>query len=434
MTKSNNLVPPKILVVDDDQISRDIISFLIEEVGECISVESGINALKMISKAAVNKTPFDLLILDISMPHMNGIELLFKIRKNEYKNKIPKPERIKAIIVTGNMRMSTIKDCIKLGCNGFLSKPFSPDHLYKDIARLGLNIPAKLLKSNTHQDKCSQLVGDVIHRFNKGKIELPILPHMIKKMQDLLKEKKPAIEDLSKIIEKDAVITTELISVVNSSLYHGNEKINNLKDAIVRLGIKETQSIMWALSSKNLFKSKNAGLKQFMNKLWKHALACAIGARLIARHLELENYEEIFLMGIVHDIGKTLLLTVVADISPDQSPDDQNLQEAIGLVHTTFGAVLLEKMNFSKKYALVTELHHWNSFPEDSDTELLIIHLANNMANAIGFDSSFLPEKSPDKKRINIKDLKSFKMLYLDYELVKDICKETKANVNNFIG
>jgi hypothetical protein len=91
-------------------------------------------------------------------------------------------------------------------------------------------------------------------------------------------------------------------------------------------------------------------------------------------------------------------------------------------------------MNLSKKYALVTELHHWNSFPEDSDTELLIIHLANNMANAIGFDSSFISEKSPDKKRINIKDLKSFKMLYLDYELVKDICKETKANVNNFIG
>jgi HD-like signal output (HDOD) protein/FixJ family two-component response regulator len=425
MTKGNAKLP-KILIVDDEQISRGIISSILEGIGNCRAVDSGIKALGLVSKAIRDKNPYDLLILDISMPHMNGIEVLTKIRKNEYKNKVPKPERIKTIIVTGTMRMSVIKACLKLGCNGFLSKPFSPALLFRDMERVGFNIPAGILRESPHQEKFSQLVGDVIRMFNSGKIKLPILSHITQEVQSLLNESTPAIDDLVKIIEKDAVITAELISVVNSSFFKGVDKIDNLNESVVRLGLKETLSIVLALTSKNLFKSENTGLEQFMNKLWNHALACALGARLIAQHLELENCEEIFLMGIVHDIGKNLLLAAVADLSPDQSLHDENLHEAIGLVHTTFGAVLLEKMKFSKKFALVTELHHWSSFPKDSDTELLIIHLANAVALNIGFNSSFSQAKQTD---IDFSSLESFKMLNLEDEIIKDICQKTKASM-----
>ena len=178
-----------------------------------------------------------------------------------------------------------------------------------------------------------------------------MFPGIIKEIQELLQGDSPSMEDLAKIVEKEIVISSKLISVANSPLYKGFDKANSLNDALLRLGMKATQGVISALAARNLFNSKSKSLKDVLEKLWMHSFATACLGKEIGLALALENTENIFLMGIIHDIGKMLLLKAIADIYPDKSLEDPELQVAIHEIHTTFGAVLLKKMRFSQEFS-----------------------------------------------------------------------------------
>lgn len=417
------------MVVDDDSTSRRILENILNKIGECTAVDSGSKALTLLNMAINDKAPFELLILDVSMPDMDGTEVLLNIRKDEHQRGIPKSKRLKVIMLTASMRMSTVKTCIKWGCNGFVSKPFSPQTLFQNMERLGFDIPADVKRTDENAKKVTLLVGQIIRRFNKGDVTLPILPHMVKKIQTLLNSPSCAIKDLAEIIEKDAVITARLVSIANSSLFKGLDTITNLNGALLRLGLKETHSLISTLTSKNLFSSKNKTLNRLMNKLWMHSLACALCARSIAEELSLANPEDLFLMGIMHDIGKVLLLSAVADISPDQSFDDHHLQRAIEDVHTTFGAILVKKWGFSKKHIWTTELHHWHTFPDDTEVELLVVHLANALARDIGFDSSFASPPSPDEIKTDLASIESVKLLKIKEKQINNVRQKASETI-----
>ncbi len=191
----------KILIVDDEKISRKILAHKLKSAGDCIDVDSSKKALELFDKGLEEKKPFDLISLDISMPIMDGRQLLEIIRKKERKLKLDKKDRVKIIMVTARMNMSTIKECIKLGCNGYLSKPVSKYQLLDNLERMGFG---KVEDDNSKKDKDtkSQIIAQIINRFYKGKIKLPILPRIVNEVQKLMEGEDPSIEDLGNIINK----------------------------------------------------------------------------------------------------------------------------------------------------------------------------------------------------------------------------------------
>jgi two-component system chemotaxis response regulator CheY len=86
----------KILVVDDDPVSRKMLQKIMSSFGECEEVENGKAAIKSFEQAWANFTPsFDLITLDIRMPEMDGTEVLNRIRELEIKKEIPLEKRVK---------------------------------------------------------------------------------------------------------------------------------------------------------------------------------------------------------------------------------------------------------------------------------------------------------------------------------------------------
>ena len=181
------------------------------------------------------------------------------------------------------------------------------------------------------------------------------------------------------------MISGKLITIANSSLYKGLDDVNSLNGALVRLGLKHTLSVCSALATRNLFNSENKELKAELDKLWIHSFAVATLARTLAKEKGLENLDTIYLMGLVHDIGKMLLLKVFVDMYPDVPISDENLQLAMHEIHTTFGGVLLKKMHFSKQIIKVAEFHHWDQFEDNTDKELVVVSLAESLSNLLGF-------------------------------------------------
>ena len=377
----------KIMIVDDEPVSRRIMAKTLAPIGKCTITDSGKKAIVLFEKAVKKKAPFELIILDISMPDISGIQVLNQIRTREKNLKTPKDGRAKIIMVTASMRRSVIRKCIRLGCNSYIAKPYNRAQIFRELERLGFTIPEGLKKKTDNKKSYTSLVGGIIKRFNSGEIELPVLPRMVQEVQNLLKSSDPSIEELADIITKDAVISTRLIAIANSSLYKGVDAAKNLNAALLRLGLEETLNVITTLTNKNLYKSENVSLKKLLEVLWMHSFACACCARFIEDELTDIKTQGVFLMGIIHDIGKVLLLKAIADISPDEAFDDKDLQAAIHEAHTLFGAVLIKKWGLAETYIKVAELHHWNTFPENTEKELIIVHLANLIVNAMGYSS-----------------------------------------------
>lgn len=117
----------KILVVEDSPAMRGMIASILEEVPDCevIEAEGGYQALKLLPG-----NNFDMIITDINMPDLNGLELLAFIRKTPAYAETP------VIIVTSEESRVEREKGMALGANSIISKPFDEDDLLAEIRGL----------------------------------------------------------------------------------------------------------------------------------------------------------------------------------------------------------------------------------------------------------------------------------------------------------
>ena len=129
----------KILVVDDETVSRKKLQKIMSSFGECEAVESGKAAIKSFEQAWASFTPsFDLITLDVSMPEMDGTEVLKRIRELEIKKEVPLKKRVKIFMVTSNSEKDTVATSVEAGCDDYIVKPFDKEILLAKLKRCGL--------------------------------------------------------------------------------------------------------------------------------------------------------------------------------------------------------------------------------------------------------------------------------------------------------
>jgi len=122
-----------LLVVDDNEINRDILSRHLERQGHTVAVaENGRQALEMVSTH-----PFDLVLLDVMMPEMDGYRVLERLKGDEAWRDIP------VIMISALDEIDSVVRCIELGAEDYLPKPFDPVLLR---ARIGACLEKKRLR------------------------------------------------------------------------------------------------------------------------------------------------------------------------------------------------------------------------------------------------------------------------------------------------
>ncbi len=131
----------KILVVDDELVSRQKMMKIMASLGDCEAVENGKDALASFSKAWEMGIPFDMISLDIAMPDMDGIQVLKQIRTMEQEKEIPKSKQVKIMMVTSHTDKDTVVESMKAGCNNYIVKPFDKDRVVQKMQNLGFTIP-----------------------------------------------------------------------------------------------------------------------------------------------------------------------------------------------------------------------------------------------------------------------------------------------------
>jgi two-component system chemotaxis response regulator CheY len=126
----------KILIVDDDFLTRKILMATLKSMGECDLACSGIEAIDAWEAAQREGQAYDLVLLDIMMPEMDGVEVLRRIRVFE-KNK-GMAYATKVVMATSAADKDHVIGSFHEGCDGYIVKPFSPESILKDLLKHGV--------------------------------------------------------------------------------------------------------------------------------------------------------------------------------------------------------------------------------------------------------------------------------------------------------
>lgn len=126
----------RILVVDDESVSRRKMELIMRSFGQCETAESGSIAIESFVKAWENWSPYDLISLDLLMPEMNGDEVIQKIRDMEKEKSVPDDKRVRIMVVTSKSDKESIITCIQAGCNEYIIKPFDRHTVEGKLAKI----------------------------------------------------------------------------------------------------------------------------------------------------------------------------------------------------------------------------------------------------------------------------------------------------------
>ena len=128
----------KILIVDDELVSRKKMEKILERYAECRAADSGTAAINAYTESILTGEHFGLITLDVSMPDMEGTDVLSTIRMVERGNGIADEKRVKILMVTSHADQGTVLTSIKGGCDDYIVKPFSPERVVRKLDQLGL--------------------------------------------------------------------------------------------------------------------------------------------------------------------------------------------------------------------------------------------------------------------------------------------------------
>jgi putative nucleotidyltransferase with HDIG domain len=225
--------------------------------------------------------------------------------------------------------------------------------------------------------------------------DLPTLPRTVLKITELVNDPKSSARDLARIITDDQVLAARLLKLVNSSFYGFPQRISTITGAIVLLGFDAIRNLLLTTSVFDLFSNREKLSKIRKEQFWDHSLGCAVGAKVLGNHLRHDKVEELFVSGLLHDIGKIVeMIFFPKEFSEiTKLVTNENIlmvlaeKRVLGYTHADVGKLLAEKWNLPPKLISVILHHHQPSEAGRFAQEAAIVHLADILSRALNIGS-----------------------------------------------
>jgi putative nucleotidyltransferase with HDIG domain len=214
---------------------------------------------------------------------------------------------------------------------------------------------------------------------------LPDLPNLITELTELEAQPDTSTADMARLISSDSELSARVLRLVNSPFYGFSRSITSIANALVLLGINIIKSLILSSSIFELMQKTAPGL-------WRHSLATAVTANIIASQLELDDIEEITTAALLHDIGKVVVIVYLMDdyenILARKTQKDISscyVERAMLLTdHAEIGGWLAQKWLLPIKLQEVIACHHEVAESVEYRTATSVVHYANMLATGRG--------------------------------------------------
>ncbi len=283
-------------------------------------------------------------------------------------------------------------------------------------------------------------VNDLARKVHELKY-FPVPNSIVLSLFRTITKKKCTFEDISSIVEPDASLCAQLLRVANSAYFGLRGKVNSIQKAVMLIGVDEVRNLSLAICLANQFKTgtlaKGFNLRQF----WVHNLLSSFCAREVGRGKPFLDLDEVYLMGLLHDLGRLAMAQVM--------PDDFNLIEVKarklnitpweierthGVTHTVIGRILADRWSLSEEMSDVLEFHHEPTKSKKYSRECAIINIAAYVAKLVEAKDGAGPEPIlPDTKVFLLAGIELEKLNFF-YEKTLKLREEVEMLADIIVG
>ncbi len=223
-----------------------------------------------------------------------------------------------------------------------------------------------------------------------GSLELASLPEVFTRVNDMLDDPRSSASDIGKVISDDPALTIRLLKIVNSAFYSFPSQIATVSRAITIIGTRELRDLILATSVIKLFNNIPEDLIS-MDSFWRHSISVGLIAQCMASQRHDENIEPVFVAGLIHDVGRLVICSKVPEIEREALARakfngmdlTQGERTILGFDHAQVGAALARLWLLPDNLYEAMAFHHTPQDAESHVVETAIIHLANEIANAV---------------------------------------------------
>jgi len=234
--------------------------------------------------------------------------------------------------------------------------------------------------------------------------DLPSLPTVAARINAEIENEALTAKGLGSIIAEDQSLASRLLRLANSAFYGMPRQIGTVERAVMVLGFDTVKNLALSVSVFSFFK-QGLSLAIDVNKLWNHSLGAGVCARILVARTNPKLAEQAFLIGIVHDLGKVVLISQclsemeqVCAMVRDGIPQEEAESKVFGFTHQVVAALLLKEWKFPESIVVGVKMHH-NLPPElkgcDPDTAHAVraVCVANQLAKVLAFGASTNPNR-----------------------------------------
>ncbi len=221
---------------------------------------------------------------------------------------------------------------------------------------------------------------------------LPVLPQVARFMLERTNDPNLSAREIEKVVEKDPAIAAKVIKAASSAQFGGNS-LTSIGAAITILGLQQLKQIVMSASFQAMLSNGQPAGEFNPMEYWRHSIAVGAGAKIMGRLKGLKNVEELYMAGMLHDVGMLVMVRflpakfdlILAQAISENRPIHEVEQEILGWDHTQVGDLLAQKWGLSPVIRAAIRFHHQPLFDEDQPTTTAMIAVANDLSHTVGF-------------------------------------------------
>ncbi|MFT5316572.1 MAG: putative nucleotidyltransferase with HDIG domain [Candidatus Krumholzibacteriia bacterium] len=255
---------------------------------------------------------------------------------------------------------------------------------------------------------------DIHPREFKGIIkDVPTLPVIFQTLFQKMQDPQVTVTEVAEIITQDQALTTRILSLVNSAFYSYSKEIKTISRAVVILGFQAVRSAALAVSVFDYFEDEESSAVDMVD-FWRHSIAVAGIAKVLAEELRINQQEEAFVVGLLHDVGKLIEKRYFADdftevcrVAQEQHLSWYDCEMALFQVdHAMIAKVIFRSWNFPPSVVEAVQLHHNPSESTKVPQLTALLHVADFISYDLGLGSpGAFPPKECDPGALKLLNL-----------------------------
>lgn len=232
-----------------------------------------------------------------------------------------------------------------------------------------------------------QVIDDYINNVRL----LPAAPRVVPELMKLLNQTDVDSSKVVKLISFDPALTANVLRICNSAHFGAATPTSDLQEAVTRLGFKQVYQLVAAATGARMLGAAQPGYGLNQGELWKHSVAVAVTAQVMARKLG-DDDNLVFTAALLHDIGKIILSQALETVYPklikETEINQQSLLETekklLGVQHAEVGARLLERWKFPPNIVSAVWFHHMPKGAAKHQRLAAYIYVADMIAHFMG--------------------------------------------------